>query len=234
MTDSVLWLDFGRSFLFTIATLLPMLNPPAAAPIFLTLTEGASTSARNELAKRVCINIFIMLGIALVAGNLVLDFFGISLSIIRIGGGLLVIATAWNLVVATDPDTSHAQDMVEQYSFEKVRSKAFYPLTFPMLCGPGSISAALTVGVTLHDTTTILTASKLTGSLTAIAAAAIVVYMCLRFASQFLYKLGTTGTAVLMRLSAFILLCLGVQIVWDGIHDLVLNLLIEAAHATRP
>lgn len=224
-----LFSDFSRSFLFTIATLLPMLNPPAAAPIFLTLTEGASTQARTRLSKKVAINIFIMLAVAVVAGNLVLAFFGISLPIIRIGGGLLVIATAWGLVSASDFDAEQAQDMADSYSWELVRSKAFYPLTFPMLCGPGSLSAALTVGATLHDSSAAVGITKLTGAIPAIAAAAFVVYLCLRFASQFLHKLGRNGTAVVMRLSAFILLCLGVQIVWDGVHELVLALLIEAS-----
>lgn len=228
--ETSLFFDFSRSFLFTIATLLPMLNPPAAAPIFLTLTEGASTSARTRLSKKVAINIFIMLTVAMIAGNVVLNFFGISLPIIRIGGGLLVIATAWRLVSASDFDAEQAQDMAESYSWEHVRAKAFYPLTFPMLCGPGSLSAALTVGATLHHSSAVVGATKLAGAIPAVAAAAFVVYLCLRFASQFLHRLGQNGTAVVMRLSAFILLCLGVQIVWDGFHEIVLDLLVEAAH----
>lgn len=221
--------NFGRSFLFALATLLPILNPPAAAPIFLSLTEGASNQARTELAKRVSINIFIMLAVAMFAGNVVLDFFGISLPIVRIGGGLLVIATAWRLVSASDADTEQAQNMVDAYSYERVRSKAFYPLTFPMICGPGSLSAALTVGATLHDDRAWAAASRLAGSVPAIAVAALVVYLCLRFAAQFLHRLGPNGTAVLMRLSAFILLCLGVQIVWDGARELLLSLMHEVA-----
>ncbi|MGE8547823.1 MarC family protein [Alcaligenes sp. WGS1538] len=226
--------DLSRSFLFALATLLPMLNPPAAAPIFLTLTEGASTPDRARLAQKVSINIFVMLAIATVAGNIVLNFFGISLPIIRVGGGLLVIATAWRLVNASDFDAAHAQNMAESYSWEQIRSKAFYPLTFPMICGPGSISAALTVGATLHDNTVAGTAGKLAGAVPAIAVAGFVVYLCLRFASQFLYKLGKNGTAVVMRLSAFILLCLGVQIAWAGFHELFLGLLHEAStfHST--
>ncbi|MFW7341388.1 MarC family protein [Pollutimonas sp. H1-120] len=222
-------INFGRSFLFALATLLPILNPPAVAPIFLTLTEGASAQVRTQLAKRVAINILIMLAIAMFAGNVVLDFFGISLPIVRIGGGLLVIATAWRLVSASDYDAEHAQNMAEAYSFDQVRSKAFYPLTFPMICGPGALSAALTVGATLHDERAWATTIKLAGSLPAIAVASLVVYLCLRFAAQFLHKLGRNGTAVLMRLSAFILLCLGVQIVWDGVHELLLGLMREAA-----
>src|SRR3546814_17926371 len=96
MAFNDLIINFGRSFLFALATLLPILNPPAVAPIFLTLTEGAGTQVRTQLARRVAINILIMLAIAMFAGNVVLDFFGISLPIVRIGGGLLVkIGRAW-------------------------------------------------------------------------------------------------------------------------------------------
>lgn len=229
MAFNDLFINFGRSFLFALATLLPILNPPAVAPIFLTLTEGASAHARTQLAQRVAFNICLMLAVAMVAGNLVLVFFGISLPIIRVGGGLLVVATAWRLVGASDHDAEQAQNMAVAYSLEQVRAKAFYPLTFPMICGPGAISAAITVGAALHGDTAMTTASNLAGSLLAIGAASIVVYFCLKFAAQFLHKLGPNGTAVLMRLSAFILLCLGVQIMWDGAHELLLNLLREAA-----
>jgi len=221
---SLLFLDFGRSFLFALATLLPILNPPAAAPIYLTLTHGASHRARARLARKVSINIAIMLACALVAGNMVLAFFGISLPVIRVGGGLLVVATAWSLINASDPDTRHAQDMAEAYSYDQIRSKAFYPLTFPMIAGPGSLSAAITVGATVQDDTTMRAAFKLAGSLGGLAIAAVAVYFVLRFASEVIGRLGPNGTAVVMRLSAFLLLCLGVQIIWDGVHDLIVNL----------
>lgn len=221
--------NFGRSFLFALATLIPILNPPAAAPIFLMLTEGASTGTRAQLAKRAAINICIMLAIAMIAGNLVLGFFGISLPIVRVGGGLLVIASAWQLVNASDLDTQHAKSMAESYTPEEIRSKAFYPLAFPIICGPGSLAAALTVGATLHDKTMAGTLSRLAGSLPAIVVASLVVYLSLKFAARFLHKLGPNGTSVLMRLSAFILLCLGVQIVWDGARELLLHLYVQAA-----
>lgn len=224
---SVLFLDFSRSFLFALATLLPILNPPAAAPIYLTLTHGASHRARAKLARKVSINIVIMLASALVAGNMVLAFFGISLPVIRVGGGLLVVATAWSLINASDPDTRHAQDMAEAYSYDEIRSKAFYPLTFPMIAGPGSLSAAITVGATLQDDSTVRAAFKLGGSLAGLAVAGVAVYFTLRFASEVIGRLGPNGTAVVMRLSAFLLLCLGVQIIWNGVHELILNLATE-------
>lgn len=221
---STLLFDFSRSFLFALATLLPILNPPAAAPIYLSLTQGASHRARARLARKVSTNIVIMLACALIAGNMVLAFFGISLPVIRVGGGLLVVATAWNLINASDPDTRHAQDMAEAYSYDQIRSKAFYPLTFPMIAGPGSLSAAITVGATLQDEVAWRAAFKLAGSLGGLAVAGVAVYFVLRFASQVIGRLGPNGTAVVMRMSAFLLLCLGVQIIWDGVHDLILNL----------
>lgn len=224
---SVLLLDFSRAFLFALATLLPILNPPAAAPIYLTLTQGAGHKARARLAQKVSINIVIMLACALIAGNMVLAFFGISLPVIRVGGGLLVVATAWSLINASDPDTRHAQDMAESYTYDQIRSKAFYPLTFPMIAGPGSLSAAITVGATVQDDTTLRAAFKLAGSLGGLVVAGIAVYFVLRFAGEVIGRLGPNGTAVVMRLSAFLLLCLGVQIIWDGVHDLIINLALE-------
>ncbi|AQS50641.1 MAG TPA: NAAT family transporter [Paenalcaligenes hominis] len=234
MDLSLLFSDFSRSFLFTVATVLPIINPPAIAPIFLALTKGVSNADRQKLASKLGTNIFFMLLAAMLSGNLVLEFFGISLPIIRIGGGLLVIATAWNLVNATSSDTEQAKDMAEGYSWARVQSQAFYPLTFPMLCGPGSIAATITVGATLSDSSTIGSITKLTAAILALAVVALIVLFCLRYAAPILTRLGTNGTAVLMRLSAFILLCLGVQIVWDGFSEVTINLLVEAAkHTTQ-
>jgi multiple antibiotic resistance protein len=226
--------DFTRSFLFALATLVPILNPPAAAPIFLMLTEGISNTVRAQIAKRVAVNILVMLAVAMVAGNLVLDFFGISLPIVRVGGGLLVIASAWRLVNASDLNVEHAQSMAESFTPDKIGAQAFYPLTFPMICGPGTLSAALTGGATLHDRSTASSLTKLAGTVPAIAVSALAVYFCLKFAARFMHKLGPSGTAVFMRLSAFILLCLGVQIVWDGAHDLLLHLLVQASALQAP
>ncbi|WP_313701025.1 MarC family protein, partial [Achromobacter sp.] len=127
---------FGGSFFFALATLLPFLNPPAIAPIFLSLTEGASSSTRMILAKRVAINVCLMLVVAMVAGNVLLSFFGISLSIVRVGGGMLVIASAWRLVNSPDADTERVARMAESFTPEMAKARAFYPLTFPISCGP--------------------------------------------------------------------------------------------------
>ncbi|MFC4274242.1 MarC family protein [Achromobacter aloeverae] len=219
---------FGQSFLFALATLLPFLNPPSIAPIFWQLTEGASSTTRLALAKRVAINVGLMLTVAMVAGNVLLSFFGLSLAIVRVGGGMLVIASAWRLVNATGSTNSEqAARIVESFTPEMARQRAFYPLTFPISCGPGSIAAAITVGAQLRDQQHLASLVRLAGSVPGVLLVSFILYICLRFAAQFLHRLGENGTTVFMRLSAFIMLCLGVQIVWDGVHELLLGVLLE-------
>lgn len=225
MPDNDYLLAFGRSFFFALATLLPFLNPPAIAPIFWTLTEGASEQTRAALSKRVAINVALMLTIAMIAGNMLLSFFGISLSIVRVGGGMLVMYSAWRLVNSPDADTSRVARMAESFTPEMARSRAFYPLTFPISCGPGSIAAAITVGASLRDHNPLLSVVRLAGSLPGLAVVSLTLFLCLRFAAHILHRLGENGTAVFMRLSAFIMLCLGVQIFWDGARELMLEVL---------
>ncbi len=225
-------LILGRSFLFALATLLPFLNPPAIAPIFWTMTAGASTATRTALAKRVAINVAAMLTVAMVAGNVVLSFFGISLAIVRVGGGILVMYSAWRLVNSPDGDSSRVARMAEPFTSETAQARAFYPLTFPITCGPGSIAAAITVGASLNDDDRLVSLLRLVGSLPGVMAVSLTLYVCLRFAAQILHRLGENGTAVFMRMSAFIMLCLGVQIFWDGARELLLAMLAQSALAT--
>lgn len=218
-------IGFGKSFLFALATLLPILNPTATAPVFLSLTSGATTATRAVLATRIARNVFLLLGAAMIAGSPVLNFFGISLPVVRLAGGLLVATTAWRLLNSTDAGAQRAAELAEGYTPEMARKQAFYPLTFPIACGPGSIAAAITVGASLHDPRFSLRAVQIAGALPALAVIAVAVFVCLRFALQLLRPLGETGTAVFMRMTAFILLCLGVQIMWDGVYELFNQLL---------
>ncbi len=223
-------LAFGKSLLFALATLLPILNPPAIAPIFLSLTEGASSSMRAIIARKIARNVFLMLVAAMLVGSFVLKFFGISLAIVRVGGGLLVAATAWRLLNSPDGGNEHTARMAEGFTPEMADRKAFYPLTFPISCGPGSIAAAITVGVSLHNPSTLaLTASSISGAVSGVVLVTTAVFLCIRFAQQLLGRLGETGTVVFLRLSAFILLCLGVQIVWEGLSELIVEMLQRAS-----
>ena len=222
-------LAFGKSFLFVFAAILPILNPAATAPIFLGLTEGASASTRKLLARRIARNMFALMVGSMLVGSYVLDFFGISLPIVRVGGGLIVAASAWRLLNAGHATQDSRTELAEAFTPEQARRQAFYPLTFPISCGPGSIAAAITVGVALHDARLSLSLARISGGILALLAIGVLLYLAFRYAQRLLRPLGEAGTVIFLRLSAFILLCLGVQIVWDGASELALGLLREAA-----
>ncbi|MBG6070945.1 MarC family protein [Polaromonas sp. CG_23.6] len=216
---------FGKSFLFVLAALLPILNPAATAPIFLGLTEGASISTRALLARRIARNMFALMAGSMLVGSYVLDLFGISLPIVRVGGGLIVAANAWRLLNASHAGDDRRTELAESFTVEHARRQAFYPLTFPISCGPGSIAAAITVGVSLHDQKLALSLARMGGGVLALFVIGIVLYLALHYAQRLLKPLGDAGSVIFLRLSAFILLCLGVQIVWDGLEELLRNVI---------
>ncbi|MBK9360978.1 MAG: NAAT family transporter [Rubrivivax sp.] len=224
MDPAALALAFGKSFLFVLATILPILNPAATAPIFLGLTEGASAATRASLARRIARNMFFLVLGAMLIGSYVLDVFGISLPIVRVGGGLIVASTAWRLLNADQSGADRRAALADAFSPEQARRQAFYPLTFPISCGPGSIAAAITVGASLHEQRLALSLARFGGGVLALAVIAALLFLAFRYAQRLLQPLGETGTIVFLRLSAFILLCLGVQIVWDGVSELLRSL----------
>lgn len=222
---TLLLLELGKSFLFVLAALLPIVNPAATAPIFLGLTEGASVATRTLLARRIARNMFALLVGSMLIGSFVLDFFGISLPIVRVGGGLIVAATGWRLLNANHTNDDHRVELAESFTLEHARRQAFYPLTFPISCGPGSIATAITVGVALHDQKLTLSLARMGGGVLALLVTAVGLYLALRYATRLLKPLGDAGTVIFLRLSAFILLCLGVQIIWDGVSELLRSVL---------
>jgi multiple antibiotic resistance protein len=209
---------FLRIVTLAFAALLPIINPAGLAPIFLSLTPGVADSVRTALARRIAWNSFLLLVGALLVGSYVLILFGLSLAVVKIAGGLLVIATAWHLVRAEQSPDSGIVAESTGASAERIAGQSFYPLTFPLTIGPGSISVAVTLGagVRVNDVSDV---TSVLGALTGILLVSSAVYLCYRFASRLLTALGRTGTIVVLRLSAFILLSVGVQILCDGLVE---------------
>ncbi len=129
-----------------IAALLPVVNPPGCAPVFLSLTPGASDATRTLLARRLAINGVLLLVAAMLIGSYVLGFFGLSLSVVKIAGGLLVIATGWRLLNSEGASESASMAPKVAWAADEMTRRSFYPLTFPLTVGPGSLSVALTLG----------------------------------------------------------------------------------------
>jgi multiple antibiotic resistance protein len=204
-----------NSFLLVYATLFPIVNPLGSAPIYLTLTEGCSDEQRNSLAWRVAVGSFFLLLGSLLIGSHVLGFFGVSTPVVRIGGGLVVTAFGWKLLNSDNAVDDHTQHLAP------ATMEAFYPLTMPLTVGPGSMSVAITLGSQRPRTGGLEHQALLAaGAVAGILATAASVYLCYRFARNLAAMLGKTGANILVRLSAFILLCIGIQIMWGGWSEL--------------
>ncbi|HWE72475.1 MAG TPA: MarC family protein [Stellaceae bacterium] len=211
-----------NAFLLAYAALFPIVNPIGGAPIFLALTRRLKPEVRRGLARRIAINGFCLLVGALFVGSHVLEFFGITLPVVRIGGGLVVTAFAWKLLNDNDAVEQKAHETGDRDEIDPAQ-EAFYPLTMPLTVGPGSLSVAITLGSQRpkvppsFDTLLVLAAGAVAGIL----ALAVTIYVCFRYADRLVAALGVSGTNVLTRLSAFILLCIGIQILWNGYSALI-------------
>lgn len=213
--------QLSDTFLLVFAGLFPVINPPAAGFIVLSLVPHATASERAFLARIIAINsLFILLG-SLVMGAYVLSFFGISIPVLRVAGGLVIAFAGWNLLHKSADETRKppATPTPDAARKASLRAMAFYPLTLPVSVGPGSIAVAIALGTgrprghvqIINAVGVLLALLVLCGS----------IYLCVRFAGHIGKRLGPVGTEVLMRLLAFVLLCIGIQILWLGLDDLL-------------
>ena len=213
--------DAIKAFLLTLTALFPIVDPLAGSPIFLAMTQEYPSETRRALSWRVALNsLFLMIGSYLV-GSHVLNFFGVSLPVVQVGGGLVVISMGWGMLMQSDDAGEPSRREVQ--SSEDVFHRAFYPLTLPLTVGPGSISVAVTLGANsthFHgfDLWNILAA------LAAMLLIAVSIYLCYGFADRLARMFGKTGMTVIVRLSSFLLMCIGVQILWNGVSAMLASL----------
>jgi multiple antibiotic resistance protein len=217
----------AKSILLVVSALFPIVDPIGGSPVFLLLTRDYLPETRRVLARRIMFNSFVLLIASYSIGSHVLSFFGISIPVVQVGGGLIVISTGWvmlNQKDASDRDTVSRRAV----TCADALNQAFYPLTLPLTVGPGSISVAITLGA--NETTHRLGASLLSFLAAAVGCAfvASTVYLCYAFADRLASVMGPTGMNVILRLSSFLLVCIGVQIFWNGASKL-LSLLPQAA-----
>ena len=212
---------FLKALVIVPLTLLPIINPLSGAPVF-TATAGSDPQVAQRMARQVAINCWFVLVVSMLVGTYVLDVFGISLPIVRIGGGLLVAAAGWRMLNSQDDDSVRqavAHSQVPEPSEADIVRRSFFPITFPLTTGPGSIAAAIALGAKAPTTP----ALYVVGAFVAVLGCAItagVIYLVYKHAATLLARLGEVGTLVMMRLVAFILLCIGIEIMWTGWAEL--------------
>ncbi|CAG0998838.1 hypothetical protein BURK1_02714 [Burkholderiales bacterium] len=213
--------QFVETMLLAIAALLPIVNPVACASVFLARTADLTQEDRRRTAMRVARYGFALLLASALIGAYVLDFFGLSIPVVQVAGGLVVSVLGWTLL--SQENLAERRDAAAAPTPDDLGARAFYPLTMPLTVGPGSISVAITLGANPPEDARALAITLVAHAL-GLAVVALVVYLVYAKADAVLRRLGTTGTVIVTRLSAFILLCVGVQIVWNGVRALILSL----------
>lgn len=215
-----MWHEFLKTVLMIVAGLFPIINPPAAGFVALGITPDADEAERAVLARCIAFNSLVLLTLSLLLGAYVLAFFGISQPALRVAGGLIVAMAGWRLLQQGDDTACHSHD---QQHLRSLRLRAFYPLTLPLTVGPGAIAVAIALGTSSPSE------GPLPVHVAGVAAGLLVlgasIYLCIRFAGGAERILGEVGMQVLMRLFAFIIFCIGIQMSWAGLQGMLETLL---------
>ncbi|NIE56365.1 MULTISPECIES: NAAT family transporter [unclassified Burkholderia] len=207
--------------LFGFTGLIGIINPFGMAFVFLERTQSLTEAERATLSKQLATNVFFTLLVIFFIGAPVLNFFGISMEALRIGGGFAVAVAGWSMLNA--PDVPGGDSATHGDDLPKLMARAFFPLTVPLTIGPGSIAA----GIALHANRARTVADYLASGVVSIAVAALVAFAIWQIysrATTLARYLGSEGTKVAMRVSAFLLLCVGVQIMLTGLAAFVQTL----------
>ncbi len=238
-------LTFWQSFILAFTALLPLINPLGSALVFLGLVGEASPATYQLLARRIAINTVIFLATIELLGSTILTFFGVSLPVVQLAGGLVVAAIGWGLLNQKDAsslseeqstaararvqstrasaaaEVAPASTAAPQPEFQSLALKAFYPFTFPITAGPGTIVVMLTLSA--HASSRVVTNTVL-AHLGIFAAAILLcglVYLCYAYAPTLTRFIAPTTAHGILRVIAFILLCIGAQIAWNGTASLI-------------
>ncbi len=199
---------FWELALGTVIALLPLINPLAAAPTFLAITDGDSTERRLEQLRRACIYMVVILVGFLVGGTFIMGFFGLSIPGLRIAGGLLVAGIGFDLLMGSPGRGAHRPD---EAAARAKRDVSFSPLAMPMLSGPGSI--AVTIGFTSLARGWYDYAAIILGILIV----AVITYVSLRLSERVVRVIGANGMNALSKVMGFLILCIGIQFVVNGL-----------------
>jgi multiple antibiotic resistance protein len=223
-------LQLWTSFLLAFSVLLPLINPLGSALVFLGMAGEAPAKVYHSLARRIAIDNIVFLVIIEVLGAAILNFFGISLPIVQLSGGIVIAAMGWSVLNERDAsaDSRNKQEEGEVRGETKARDleqEAFYPFTFPITSGPGTIVALLTISA--HISHRILSRDILAhiGVFLAIVALSVLVYFCYANAPKLSKAIPPATAHGILRVIAFILLCIGVQIAWNGLAALLAELM---------
>lgn len=206
------------------SALFPVVNPIGTGILFLNLTEEANSQLRRQIARKIAANALIVMLLVLVIGLYILKLFGLSIPVVQLCGGLILFYMGWQSLHSSDGANDASK---KEYVRDDVKSvyenQAFYPFTFPLTVGPGTIAATLTLSAEAAKTGGIVKWENYIGIAVAMLLVAIVIYIAYGYSDLLVQRLSPSLRKVIMRLLNFILLCIGGQITVNGIHSIIMT-----------
>ena len=210
------------TFLLAFGALFSIVNPLSGAFIFFGATRELEPKTRAQVSRWVAIYAFCIVAASLYVGAYVLSFFGISIPVLRVAGGIIVSATGWRMLNEPDATEQRRSEIPNPRSIDVQPSRlAFYPLTMPLTTGPGTISVAISIGASRPSGFHAPLLEFFIETLVATALLVALVYAFYRNAERLANLIGATGTTIVVRLSAFLLFCIGIQVFWNGAAELL-------------
>jgi multiple antibiotic resistance protein len=218
-----------KDLLIGYMALFSIINPFGIAFVFRSKTQALPETERRAISRQVAFYSFIVLVVSLLIGGETLRFFGITVPALRIAGGLVVALSGWAMLSAPDEPDASLQEVADTARHSDM---AFFPLTVPLTTGPGSIAAAIALGANRTGGLRQLIGTTVSSVLLAALVAATIFFAYSR-SETFSRIVGHEGTRVITRLSAFLLMCVGVQIVLTGVSDVLPSLITKGIQSLK-
>ncbi len=210
------------TFLLAFVALFSIVNPMSGTFIFFGATRDLDPRVRSQVARWVAIYAFCIVAVSLYVGAYVLSFFGVSIPVLRVAGGIVVAMSGWRMLNEPDATEQRRSETPSPRSIDVPPSRlAFYPLTMPLTTGPGTISVAISLGAGRPRGFNAATLEYFVQTLAAVVLLALLVYAAYRNSARLASLMGATGTTIVVRLSAFLLFCIGIQVLWNGAAELL-------------
>jgi multiple antibiotic resistance protein len=213
--------QFATFFGLAFSALLPLINPLGDALVFLGLVGAAPPDVYRTLARKIAINTILFMVVIQLIGTAVLRFFGVSLPVMQVSGGLVLATMGWGLLNEDAPQAKAQPTTTRSSDIGFLEQKAFYPFTFPLTAGPGCIVVMVTLSAHASVGNVLSAAEAHAGIVAAVVLLSAAVYICYGRAPAITARVRPETAHGILRVIAFVLLCIGVQITWNGLDTLL-------------
>ena len=216
--------NFFSYFSISFSALFPLINPVGSALIFLGLVGPVGTPAYKRLARKIAFLTVLFLLVIDFVGSFVLTFFGVSLPVLEVAGGLVIASIGWKLLNEPDRPSALSADTPLQTN-ESLDARVFYPFTFPITAGPGTVVVTLALAAHAKQPSLLGNVVSQMGLISAFITLCILVYFSYAYAPALTSRISPQTTNGILRIISFLVLAIGIQIFWRGAEKLLQGLL---------